>query len=130
MSPTMIENWPTHPPVIVGDRFVSVPIGWTEPEWNALISHDELATSLWVDHKDTPGVGAMLAAIPRAEVRLGRHRSNPVGGQEGAACGCEEAGRWCPEGDGRTSAFVVFDRRDLAAALWQLGAITRGWCDA
>ena len=123
MSHTTIE---THPPVIVGDWFVWVPAGWSEPEWNALISHDEMAASLWVDHKDTPGVGAVLAALPRVEVHLGQHRSNPVGSEEGAACGCEEAGWWCASGDGHKSTFVAFDRRDLTEALCELGAIIRG----
>jgi hypothetical protein len=123
MSQTMIE---TQPQVLVSDQFVSVPVGWADAEWNALIAHDEWVISLWVDHKESPATTAVLAAIPRREVSLGEHQSDPVDDGAGSVCGCEEVGWWCARGDGRKATFVAFDRNDLVEALCELGEIIRG----
>ena len=123
MSHTMIEM---QSQVLVSDQFVSVPVGWADTEWNALIAHDEWVISLWVDHQDSPATTAVLAAIPRREVHLAEHQGDPADDGTGSACGCEEMGWWCARGDGRKATFVAFDRRDLTEALCELGAIIRG----
>lgn len=116
----------TQPDVLISDEAISVPAGWADPEWNALLAHVEWGLSIWMDQRSSPAVRAVLEAIPRSLSGLAAHLVDPAEDSTGSLCGCEEVGWWCATGDGARRTFVTFTRSDLDVALDEVEAITGG----